>query len=157
LLTLASDYHEPDVEPQRAAEPFIAELRSGAFDKGFSKSDASPASQPWSAVFDYYHGVLATQPKVKGDAQNKDALGLDHYVAAVYPALARQAQISGDVRLTFHVNPSTGNVDDVGVLEGHPMLRRAALEAVQQWRFKLPLGDTPPRATTIRFDLPRSC
>lgn len=108
-------------------------------------------------MFDYYHGVLATQPRVKGDAQNKDALGLDRYVAAVYPALARQAQISGDVRLTFHVNPSRGNVDDVGVLEGHPMLRRAALEAVQQWRFKLPLGDTPPRATTIRFDLPRSC
>jgi len=150
---LSSDYREPDVEDQRAAEPFIAKLRSGAFDKGFSKSDASAAQQPWSTVFNYYHGVLAAPPRVKGDAQDKDALGLDHYVAAAYPPLARQTQISGDVRLTFHINPSTGNVDDVSVLEGHPMLRRAALEAVQQWRFKLPLGATPPTTTTIRFDL----
>jgi TonB family protein len=150
---LEADYREPDVEPQRAAEPFLAELRSGAFDKGFSESDPSLASQPWSAVFEDYHGVLATRPSVKGDAQNKDALGVDHYVSAVYPPLARQSRISGDVRLTFHANPSTGKADDVGVSEGHPMLRQAAIEAVQQWRFKLPLGDTPPTATTIRFDL----
>jgi TonB family protein len=150
---LASDYSEPDIESQRAAEPFIAKLRSGAFDKGFSKSDASAAQQPWSTVFNYYYGVLAAPPRVNGDAQDKDALGLDHYVSAVYPPLARLAQISGDVRLTFHVDPSTGIVDDVSVLEGHRMLAPAAVEAVQQWRFKLPLGDPPPTTATIRFDL----
>jgi hypothetical protein len=61
----------------------------GAFVEGFSKSDALSAQQPGNTVFNYYHGVLAAPPRVKGDEEDdKDALGLDHYVAAVYSPLA---------------------------------------------------------------------
>lgn len=150
---LAADYREPEVDAQRTAEPLLAKLRSGVFDEGFSQGDESAAQQPWSAVFNRYHGVLATPLAPKGEAQNRDALSLDRYVAANYPQLARQAQIAGDVRLAFHVNPSTGTAGDIRAQDGHPMLHQAAIDAVQQWRFKLPLGDPPPTSTTFRFDL----
>lgn len=56
-------------------------------------------------------------------------------VAPVYPALARQARIQGDVviRLTIDVG---GLPTDIRLVSGHPMLSPAALDAVKQWRFR---------------------
>jgi TonB family protein len=150
---LASEHGNADANSQRDAEPFIEKLRSGAFDKGFSKSGSSATEQPWSSVLTDYHGVITAEPAFRGDALDKDALGLDHYVAANYPPLARQARVQGDVKLTLTINPQTGKVDELNVLEGPAMLRQAALEAVRLWQFKMPLSDAPPTTAIIRFDL----
>jgi periplasmic protein TonB len=55
-------------------------------------------------------------------------------VAPVYPPLARSAHIEGYVILETVIDVS-GNVTSVRVLQGHPMLDPAALDAVQQWKF----------------------
>jgi TonB family protein len=56
-------------------------------------------------------------------------------VAPLYPPLARQARIQGTVVLNIVINKS-GEVRDVQLYSGHPMLAPAAIEAVKQWRYR---------------------
>jgi periplasmic protein TonB len=53
----------------------------------------------------------------------------------VYPALAKQARISGAVRLEA-VIARDGSVENLRYVSGHPMLVEAAIAAVEQWRFQ---------------------
>ncbi len=55
-------------------------------------------------------------------------------VPPVYPPLARQARIQGTVALRVIIN-KLGDVCDVQLLSGHPMLAPAAIEAVKQWKY----------------------
>jgi protein TonB len=56
-------------------------------------------------------------------------------VMPVYPALARQARISGMVELKGVIAPD-GTVQRLQVLSGHPLLVPAAVEAVKQWLYQ---------------------
>ncbi len=56
-------------------------------------------------------------------------------VAPVYPPLARQARIQGTVILNVVINKS-GEVEDVKLIRGHPLLAPAAIQAVKQWRYR---------------------
>jgi len=69
-------------------------------------------------------------------------------VEPVYPPLARQARISGIVRLTV-VIAIDGSVKQMNVVSGHPLLVPAALEAVRQWTFQ-----APSRELTTNIDVP---
>jgi len=76
----------------------------------------------------------APQPPTQvqaGDLQNL----MTRKVAPVYPPLARQARIQGTVMLRIIINKS-GEVRDVNLISGHPMLAPAAVEAVRQWRYQ---------------------
>ena len=52
-----------------------------------------------------------------------------------YPALARQVRIQGLVVLRAMISRD-GTIENLQVLSGHPMLVRAALDAVRQWRYR---------------------
>jgi TonB family protein len=54
-----------------------------------------------------------------------------------YPPVARQARIEGRVSLHFTVNDQ-GDTSEVEALTGHELLRRAAIESVQTWKFGWP-------------------
>jgi TonB family protein len=56
-------------------------------------------------------------------------------VAPMYPPLARQARIQGSVILKIVINKG-GDVRDVQLYSGHPMLAPAAIEAVMQWKYQ---------------------
>jgi len=56
-------------------------------------------------------------------------------VAPVYPPLARQARIQGTVVLRVIINKA-GDVQDVNLFSGHPMLAPAAMEAVRQSKYR---------------------
>lgn len=58
-----------------------------------------------------------------------------HKVDPVYPALARQARVSGTVEL-LGVLATDGRIHELKVLRGHPLLINAALDAVRQWVFQ---------------------
>jgi protein TonB len=58
-----------------------------------------------------------------------------HKVEPVYPALARQARVSGTVEL-LGVLGTDGRIHELKVLRGHPLLINAALDAVRQWIFE---------------------
>ena len=52
-----------------------------------------------------------------------------------YPSLARQARIQGLVVLRAMISRE-GAIENLQVLSGHPMLVRAAMDAVRQWRYR---------------------
>jgi protein TonB len=56
-------------------------------------------------------------------------------VIPVYPPLARSARISGVVHLIGTIGKD-GRIQNLQLVSGHPMLARAALEAVEQWVYK---------------------
>ena len=53
----------------------------------------------------------------------------------VYPPLARQARISGDVIVRLVIR-SDGSVESAQVLEGHPMLKQAALDSARKSQYE---------------------
>jgi len=56
-------------------------------------------------------------------------------VAPIYPPLARQARVQGAVVLEATISEN-GEIVDLHVVSGHPMLVTAAVEAVKQWRYR---------------------
>jgi len=56
-------------------------------------------------------------------------------VSPVYPEPARRAGVGGMVIVECVIDPK-GNVVNARVLRGHPLLDRAALDAVQQWSYR---------------------
>jgi protein TonB len=60
---------------------------------------------------------------------------LIHKVEPVYPPLARAARIQGAVELQAVIGKD-GHIERLQVLRGHPMLVKAAVDAVQQWRYR---------------------
>lgn len=56
------------------------------------------------------------------------------HVAPVYPPLALAARVQGSVRLECVIGED-GRVSDIAVVQGHPLLDAAAIEAVRQWRY----------------------
>jgi periplasmic protein TonB len=52
-----------------------------------------------------------------------------------YPLIARQMHLSGTVRLRAII-ATDGSVQNLEVLSGHPILVRAAKDAVRQWRYR---------------------
>ena len=68
----------------------------------------------------------------------------------VYPAIARAAGLQGTVILQATIS-KTGTIENLRVLSGSPMLQQAALNAVQQWRYRPYLlnGDPVEVETTI--------
>jgi protein TonB len=56
-------------------------------------------------------------------------------VNPVYPPLARQARIQGTVVLQAQISKD-GNIENLQLISGHPMLAPAAIEAVKQWKYR---------------------
>lgn len=81
-----------------------------------------------------------------------------HHVSPVYPASMREAGIAGTVPLEARIDRS-GNVASLRVLSAqvHPDLARAAMAAVEQWRFSPTLLNGQPvdvvMTVSIEFQL----
>ena len=60
---------------------------------------------------------------------------LVHRVQPEYPPLARMARVQGEVVLRAVISKA-GTIEKLEVVDGHPMLARAAADAVRQWRYR---------------------
>ena len=73
-----------------------------------------------------------------------------------YPALARQTRVQGDVKIDAILDEQ-GNVIDMKVVSGHPLLYQAALDALGKWKYEPSyLNDRPiavELVVTITFQL----
>lgn len=73
---------------------------------------------------------------------------LIYRVQPVYPPLARSVRVQGLVVLRAIISKS-GGIENLQVVSGHPMLVKAALDAVSQWRYRLYiLNDEPVEVET---------
>jgi protein TonB len=73
-----------------------------------------------------------TRTKVGGNVQEAKVIARPN---PVYPPLARQARIQGKVTLHAIIDKD-GRVGQLEVVSGHPLLVKAALDAVQNWRYQ---------------------
>lgn len=66
-----------------------------------------------------------------------------------YPEMARRIRLHGAVRILVTISEE-GRVIDASVIDGHPLLRRAALDAARLWQFNpTRLGSTPVKVQGI--------
>jgi TonB family protein len=85
-----------------------------------------------SALGDQSHPAVPQRVRVSsGVAQGL----LATKVAPEYPADAKEARIQGVVVLKVIIDKE-GNVENIQLISGHPMLAPAAIEAVKQWKYK---------------------
>ncbi len=56
-------------------------------------------------------------------------------VEPAYPPLAKTMRIQGTVRLAVAIDEE-GAVAAIKLISGHPLLVRAAIDAVKQWRYR---------------------
>jgi len=73
-----------------------------------------------------------------------------------YPSLARTARVEGVVVLEGTVNVS-GRIENIHVVEGHPLLIDEAIRAVKKWKYRPAILNGQPTACpvtiTVRFNL----
>jgi protein TonB len=74
-------------------------------------------------------------------------------VLPAYPVAAREMRVAGRVELQATI-ARDGTIDNLHVLDGPPLLRAAAVEAVRQWRYRPYLlnGEPVEVETTINVD-----
>ena len=93
-------------------------------------------------------GKLNRSPiDVPGEVQ---ASKLIRRVDPVYPEAAKRARMSGRVVLTVGIDEQ-GNVEEITVKSGHPLLAAASIIAVQQWKYSPLLinGEPFPVVATV--------
>jgi periplasmic protein TonB len=69
-----------------------------------------------------------------------------------YPPLAKMARIQGTVRLEALISKD-GTIQDLKTLSGHPLLVKAALEAVSRWRYQPTLLNGEPVEVVTEIDV----
>ena len=73
-------------------------------------------------------------------------------VIPAYPALARTARISGVVHLIGTI-AKDGTIRNLQLVDGHPLLARAAMEAVEQWVYKPTLLNGDPVEVIVPIEV----
>jgi periplasmic protein TonB len=112
---------KPVADPNPSPVPWLAD------GKGEPLSNLLPNAQP-----------VPIPPPVKRDriivSHSNEAMLLSKVVPD-YPTIARVAGIQGDVKL-HAIIAKDGTIQSLTVMSGHPTLIRAALSAVEQWKYR---------------------
>jgi TonB family protein len=82
--------------------------------------------------------VIAQDMPAQGPASETTSqigVALTKLTPPIYPPLARQARITGDVKIQVLIRKD-GSVESAEVISGHPILKLAALESAQKSQFE---------------------
>jgi periplasmic protein TonB len=93
--------------------------------------------------------VTPSRIKVGGNVQSAK---LVRQPRPVYPPLAKQARISGVVKLSAIISKD-GTIQHLEVISGHPLLVPSALEAVKQWVYQPTLLNGEPVEVQTQIDV----
>jgi periplasmic protein TonB len=133
------------VETVEAAAPEAVSAGSQSNDSAISGLMSMPSSVPQPG------------PETLKVSQGVSQGLLVKKVAPVYPARAMQAHLQGAVLLLATISKD-GDITAVKLLKGEPVLARAAMDAVKQWKYKPYLLDSQPMEIqtqiTVNFTLP---
>jgi TonB family protein len=78
---------------------------------------------------------------------------IDFPSAPIYPPLAKQARIQGEVVLEAIISRE-GDVTNLRVVSGHPLLVEAALTAARQWKYRPTLLNGQPVEVVSQVTVP---
>jgi TonB family protein len=95
-------------------------------------------------------GVLILVPVSFGQQQTEGTRRILNRVTPQYPEMARSMNLKGNVKAEAVVEPK-GVVKSVEVKGGHPVLVRAAQDAIYKWKWAPSLRETR-EPIEVRFD-----
>ncbi|HXZ40091.1 MAG TPA: TonB family protein [Terriglobales bacterium] len=142
---------------QKAVEqPMISEVPAeaapGALDIAQNSND-NAISGLVNVPTDVPHAAPQTLKVSQGVSQGL----LVKKVAPVYPEQALQMKIQGPVQIMATINKD-GNITNLKLVSGDPILARAAMDAVKQWKYQPYYLDSQPvdiqTDITVNFKLP---
>lgn len=96
-----------------------------------------------------------TKEEARALSRSQHRAELVKHVRPDYPEMALKLHVEGSVQLSVQIDDK-GDVISAKVKHGHPLLRKAALDAVRQWKYKPPKDGkpSPPFAAMVFFKLP---
>lgn len=134
-------------EPAAALAPAEVLPLSGELSAPLGESIGSSSASPVAPAPE----IKTPQPK-----SNVQEARLSKSVPPEYPELAKSAHVSGDVVMDALIDPY-GNVTSLKVISGPPLLHRAAVNALRQWKYEPARLDGQPvavhLAVTLNFHL----
>jgi TonB family protein len=132
-----------------ACAPVRAQSASTASQQGDASTQPSQSSQQASEPDKKAPAEPAPAPS-SGDSTTLQALKIEK---AQYPGAAREKGLQGQVWVKILVS-ETGDVENVEVISGDPILADAALKAVKKWKFKpfLKNGNPVKVSTKLPFN-----
>lgn len=71
----------------------------------------------------------------RGSGTRHNEVVLSKLSSPLYPPMARQARVTGDVHLILGIGRN-GSIESAVVVSGHPMLQKVALQSAQQSQFE---------------------
>ena len=95
-------------------------------------------------------GGAPSRVRVGGAVQSANLIS---QVAPIYPPLAKQARIQGEVVLEAVISRE-GDVSNLKVVSGHPLLVEAALTAARQWKYRPTLLNGQPVEVVSQVTVP---
>ncbi len=95
------------------------------------------------SVFAGQSNTSVSGPRLVAVSAGVASGNLIHMTQPIYPAIARSARIQGTVVLAARISQA-GNITNLKVVSGPPMLRQSALDAVKTWKYKPYLLDNQP-------------
>lgn len=132
-------------EAPAEAAPGALEITQNSSDNAISELVNVPTSVPHAAP----QALKVSQGVSQGLLVKK--------VAPIYPQQALQMKIQGAVQIMATISKD-GNITNLKLLSGDPILARAAMDAVKQWKYQPYYLDSQPVAIqteiTVNFKLP---
>ena len=88
-----------------------------------------------AALLAVFLGAIVSAPSLmRAQEQTQTPRKIVSRVAPAYPELARKMRITGTVKVEVVVAP-TGKLKLTQVIGGNPLLVKAAVDAIEQWRW----------------------
>ena len=120
----------------------------GAFGVAFGVPGGVPGGQMGGVIGGVLGGIPSAAPPPPTPSRIRVSTGvqeakLTRKIQPNYPPIAKQARIQGMVQLEAVISRA-GSIQNLRVLDGHPLLAQAAVEAVQQWRYEPTLLNNEP-------------
>ncbi len=104
-----------------------------------------------AALFLVLPPILVLSPAMFGQQEQTESnRKIVNRVVPVYPPIARTMNLKGNVKAEAVVQPN-GTVKSVEVKGGHPVLVRAAQDAIYKWKWA-PASHETREPIEIRFD-----
>jgi TonB family protein len=139
----SSEFEPPSaLPPSDSTQPANASTAGQSVNLGVRIAAPASASPPVGGLVVTENGRVVYRSVPQGGAQGSVAgpganLGtrLIHRVAPEYPPEAKERNIQGTVVLLVEIQ-ADGTIGEVGIASGDPLLARAAVKAVRQWRYQ---------------------
>jgi len=147
-------FADPQEQPQPQPGPEGPSVPGGVPPGWGPGGDTIVGGVPWGTSPAPPPAQTHTTPKQRMVRQGGDvtAARAIYRPSPVYPPLAMMARIQGTVVLQAILSKE-GTVEDLKVLSGHPLLVRAAIDAVRVWRYQPTLLNSEPVEVLTEIDV----